>query len=88
MAAADAFILTHIEADIEGDTYFPEYDSNSMEKSRVALTFSDDKNAYQLDFSVYEKVIRLVLVDLDIPKKSRLSALFYWVTNKYKMSKV
>jgi dihydrofolate reductase len=54
--AAQRLYITHIEADIAGDTYFPEYDLKVWKKVSSTLHPSDDKNPYQLDFSVYEKV--------------------------------
>ncbi|AZQ83253.1 type 3 dihydrofolate reductase [Colwellia sp. Arc7-635] len=56
LVAAQRLYITHIEADIAGDTYFPEYDLKVWKKVSSTLHPSDDKNPYQLDFSVYEKV--------------------------------
>lgn len=56
LAAAQRLYITHIDADITGDTYFPDYDLNVWKKVTSDRRASDDKNQYQLDFSVYEKV--------------------------------
>jgi len=56
LVAAQRLYITHIDADIAGDTYFPEYDLNVWKKVASTLRPSDDKNPYPLDFSVYEKV--------------------------------
>ena len=55
LAAAQRLYITHIDADIDGDTYFPEYDFNVWKKMSSELRPSDDKNQYQLNFTVYEK---------------------------------
>lgn len=56
LAAAQRLYITHINADIDGDTYFPEYDLTVWQKVASDIRPSDEKNSYQLDFSVYEKV--------------------------------
>ena len=56
LAAAQRLYITHINADIDGDTHFPEYDLTVWQKVASDIRPSDKKNLYQLDFSVYEKV--------------------------------
>jgi len=51
---AQRLYITHINADIAGDTYFPNYDDNWEKISHDALQ-ADEKNAYDLDFTVYER---------------------------------
>tara|TARA_R110000787_G_scaffold19570_4_gene58573 strand:- start:312 stop:800 length:489 start_codon:yes stop_codon:yes gene_type:complete len=55
LAAAQRLYITHIDATIEGDTYFPEYDLKVWKKLSSDIRPSDEKNQYSLDFSVYEK---------------------------------
>lgn len=55
LAAAQRLYITHIDADIAGDTYFPEYDLAVWNKVASTIRPNDEKNQYQLDFSVYEK---------------------------------
>jgi len=55
LASAQRLYITHIDADIDGDTYFPEYDLNVWKKVTSHVQASDEKNEYSLDFSVYEK---------------------------------
>lgn len=55
LGVAKRLYITHIEADIDGDTYFPEYDLTHWHKVSSEIYASDDKNPYQLDFSVYER---------------------------------
>ncbi|MFT6194355.1 MAG: dihydrofolate reductase [Cognaticolwellia sp.] len=56
LVAAQRLYITHINADIDGDTHFPEYDLTAWQKVASDIRPSDEKNPYQLDFSVYEKV--------------------------------
>ncbi|MGB2742618.1 MAG: type 3 dihydrofolate reductase [Cognaticolwellia sp.] len=56
LAAAQRLYITHIDADIEGDTYFPEYNLDVWHKVASNIRPADEKNLYQLDFTVYEKV--------------------------------
>ncbi|MDO7084351.1 type 3 dihydrofolate reductase [Pseudocolwellia sp. AS88] len=55
LPAADRLYITHIEAEIEGDTQFPFYDTNIWKKVSSSKYLADDKNAFNLDFCVYEK---------------------------------
>jgi len=55
LAAANRLYITHIDADIEGDTQFPEYDLSIWEKVSSEKHESDEKNAYILDFCIYER---------------------------------
>jgi dihydrofolate reductase len=55
LASANRLYITHIVAEIEGDTVFPDYDINSWEKVESTLRPADDKNNYDLDFCVYER---------------------------------
>ncbi len=51
---ADTLYVTHIEAEIEGDTQFPEWDSSFVEtfsESRAA----DEKNRYPMRFTILER---------------------------------
>ncbi|WP_448553463.1 type 3 dihydrofolate reductase [Thalassotalea montiporae] len=56
LPAANKLYITHIEASIEGDTQFPEYD---IEKDWLltsnTVRAADEKNAYALNFCVYER---------------------------------
>ncbi|XPF92463.1 type 3 dihydrofolate reductase [Colwellia sp. RE-S-Sl-9] len=55
LPAAHRLYITHIEADIEGDTQFPFYDENVWKKVVSNKFLADEKNQYNLDFCVYEK---------------------------------
>ena len=56
LAAAQRLYITHIDADIDGDTYFPDYDLQVWKKTASEHRPSDEKNKHPLDFAVYEKV--------------------------------
>ncbi|TYK67247.1 type 3 dihydrofolate reductase [Colwellia echini] len=51
---ADRLYVTHIKANIDGDTKFPNYQSGNWQKISSELREADEKNAYQLDFCIYE----------------------------------
>lgn len=55
ISAAKRLYITHIDADIDGDTFFPEYDLNIWEKVASETRAADEKNQYQLDFVVYQR---------------------------------
>ncbi len=51
----DALIKTTIEADLEGDTYFPQLDMTAFKEVSRDRVVKDDKNAYDFSISRYEK---------------------------------
>jgi len=55
LPAANRLYITHIKAAIDGDTQFPDYDDGSWKQVSSELKVSDEKNAYDLDFCVYER---------------------------------
>lgn len=56
LPAAQRLYITHINADIEGDTEFPYYDIENVWKKVSSERFiANDKNAYALEFCCYEK---------------------------------
>ncbi|MDO6506130.1 type 3 dihydrofolate reductase [Colwellia sp. 4_MG-2023] len=52
---ADRLYVTHIKADIDGDTQFPNYDGDGWKKVSSELRKSDEKNNYDLEFCIYER---------------------------------
>lgn len=56
LPAATRLYITHIDAEIDGDTRFPDYNDGSWKKVSSEVRPSDEKNAYQLDFCVYERI--------------------------------
>ena len=55
LSAAQRLYITHIDANIAGDTYFPEYDLNEWQLAVSEVKAADEKNNYQLRFNVYER---------------------------------
>jgi len=55
LPAAQRLYITHIDANIVGDTYFPEYDLNEWQLAVSEVKAADEKNNYQLRFNVYER---------------------------------
>ena len=56
LPAANRLYITHIDADIAGDTYFPEYSTDSDWQLVKEQGFrADEKNAHNLNFCVYER---------------------------------
>ncbi|HEX7607312.1 MAG TPA: dihydrofolate reductase [Usitatibacter sp.] len=43
---ADAIHLTEVGADVEGDTYFPEFDRSEWNEREIARHPADERNAY------------------------------------------
>lgn len=55
LATAQRLYVTHINAAIDGDTKFPDYDDGSWTKISSELREADEKNVHQLDFCVYKR---------------------------------
>lgn len=55
LAKAERLYVTHIDANIEGDTQFPDFYDGNWLKVNSERRLSDDKNIYSLDFCVYER---------------------------------
>jgi dihydrofolate reductase len=58
LAKANRLYITHIDADIDGDTKFPEYDDGTWHKVVSEVRPADDKNSYELDFCLYERAVK------------------------------
>ena len=52
---ADRMYLTEVDADIEGDAWFPDYPSDHWQKVDTQSHPADDKNVYAMTFNTYEK---------------------------------
>jgi dihydrofolate reductase len=55
LPAAQRLYITHIDAEIDGDTYFPKYDLTEWKKVASDVRPVGEKNQYQLDFAVYQR---------------------------------
>lgn len=53
---ADRLYLTLIDADIAGDTYFPDYTQYPWQEQQRSHYAADDKNAYSMTFLVLERI--------------------------------
>lgn len=53
---ADRLYVTHIDAQIDGDTYFPDYDTQiDWQQVHCDTYLADDKNAYDMKFCTYQR---------------------------------
>lgn len=52
---ADRLYLTEIDAIIDGDTYFPDFNKNDWRETSRTHHGIDDRHAYNFDFVIYEK---------------------------------
>ena len=55
LAGADRIYLTEVHADLEGDTYFPEFDRESWEENERYDFRADEKNEYDYSFVILER---------------------------------
>ncbi len=51
----DRLIITEVNADIDGDTYFPEYDKNTFKEVTREDHKKDDKNPYDYSFVTLQR---------------------------------
>jgi dihydrofolate reductase len=52
---ADRIYLTRVQADVEGDTYFPEIDGAGWQLMTSEHHAADDRHAYEFDLLVFER---------------------------------
>ena len=55
LANANRLYLTEIEADVDGDTYFPSFDKAQWKEVSRKHHDADQRHAYAFDFVVYER---------------------------------
>lgn len=55
MDGANKLYLTEIDADIPGDTYFPEFDKKEWKEVSRTHHAADDKHRFSFDFVIYER---------------------------------
>ncbi|WVD67397.1 type 3 dihydrofolate reductase [Orbus sturtevantii] len=55
LAYADRLYLTHINAELKGDTCFPDYSSSQWQQIFQETHHADDKNPYDYTFEILEK---------------------------------
>jgi len=52
----DRIYLTRVHAEVEGDTYFPDFDLDEWELASEEHHEADEKNEFRYSFLVYERV--------------------------------
>lgn len=55
LSLTDQLIITEVNADIDGDTYFPEYDKNAFKEVARENHTKDDKNPYDYSFVTLQR---------------------------------
>jgi dihydrofolate reductase len=55
LPSADRLYLTEIDADIQGDTYFPSFEREEWRVTSRTHHDADEKHAYPFDFVVYQR---------------------------------
>lgn len=55
LAGADYLYITEIDADIEGDTYFPDTQPHDWEEISRKHHEADDRHRYSFDFVIYKR---------------------------------
>lgn len=55
LSRADRLYITEIDAVIDGDVYFPEFNKNEWVESSRKHHSADDRHAYAFDFVVYDR---------------------------------
>ena len=53
---ADRLYLTEIEADVNGDTFFPSFDREEWKETSRVHHPADEKHKYAFDFVIYDRV--------------------------------
>lgn len=56
MAKANRLYLTEIDAEIQGDTYFPSFDTKQWREVSRNHHAADEKHAYAFDFVIYDRI--------------------------------
>mgnify|MGYP006281644383 CR=1 FL=1 len=55
MGIADRLYITEIDAEIEGDTFFPEFSTDNWTETSRRHHSADDRHRYSFDFVVYDR---------------------------------
>ncbi|MBC7622448.1 MAG: dihydrofolate reductase [Aeromicrobium sp.] len=56
LSRADRVYLTAIHADVDGDTFFPPLAETEWQETSRQARSQDDKNAYDVDFILYDRL--------------------------------
>ncbi|MEH6446487.1 MAG: dihydrofolate reductase [Oceanospirillaceae bacterium] len=63
ISLADTLYITEVDAVIEGDAFFPEYDRADYSEQKRVKHLADVKNPYDYSFVVYQKIIKRLADD-------------------------
>lgn len=55
LARADRLYLTHIDAEVEGDTHFPDYEPDEWQSTFSEFHDADDKNSHSFCFEILDR---------------------------------
>lgn len=58
MAMADRIYLTKVDADVDGDTWFPEIDSRKWRANRESSCLKSERNQFACEFFILERIAR------------------------------
>ncbi len=53
---ADRLYVTHVEAEVEGDTFFPAYDPDEWRRVEETVHAADTKNEFPHRFCIYDRI--------------------------------
>ena len=55
LSRADRLYLTHIDLDVEGDTFFPDYTGYKWQQIGLSCHSADEKNPYAYRFETLQR---------------------------------
>ena len=55
LARADRLYLTHIDAEVEGDTHFPDYEPDEWQSTFSEFHDADEKNSHSFCFEILDR---------------------------------
>nr|AIA16322.1 Dihydrofolate reductase [uncultured bacterium] len=56
LPTADRLYLTEIDAEVEGDTFFPAFNKNEWKETSRTHHAADEKHKYAFDFVIYDRM--------------------------------
>ncbi len=60
LGAADRLYLTEIKANVDGDTFFPEFNHSVWKESSRVHHPADERHAFAFDFVIYDRVKKIL----------------------------
>jgi dihydrofolate reductase len=55
LSAANRMYLTQVHAQVDADTFFPEFDASTWRETETSFQQADEKNQYAFTFKVFER---------------------------------